>query len=119
MKILESENLFREKVFEYLNSEEEPKTFIGLAVFLGITKSQLLEIRSGECDTPEHNFSGVVKKADTLFEKYAESMLFNKNVSQSGIMFYLKSIYGWKEGEVKEKEEIKVNISVIEKEDNV
>lgn len=114
MNYLKTEKGFRRKVIKYLNSEEEmPKTFIGLAVYLGKTKAELEEIRAGKHDTSDYKFSSVIKEADTLFEKYAESLLFTKTGSHSGIMFYLKSVYGWQDKEKEEKEDIRVNISVI------
>ena len=103
------------RFFKISEEEEKPVTRCALAVFLGITKSELMSFTGGERDTESEKFSAVLKMADTKIEEYAEKLLFTKDKGHTALMFYLKSNFGWSEKGVEEEknEDISVNISVI------
>jgi len=103
------------RFFKIFSSEEKPVTRTALAVFLGITKEELMGIKNREYDTENEKFSEIINFADTKIEEYAESLLFTKDKGHTAIMFYLKTNFGWSEKteEEEKNENITVNISVI------
>ncbi|MBO4898453.1 MAG: hypothetical protein J5590_09175 [Clostridia bacterium] len=104
-----------DKYFSECIESGKPQTMIGLAVFLSLTKEELLAYRRGDYDMRGKSFSKIFKMADMKFEEYAESLLFTKDKGHTALMFYLKSNYGWSDKLEEETgdDNISVNITVV------
>lgn len=103
------------KFFRICEEEAKPVTRTSLAVYLGLTKDELMRYMSGEFDSDEVVYSKELMLADTKIEEYAERLLFTRDKGHTAIMFYLKTNFGWTEKveEEKQNEDVSVNISVI------
>ena len=103
------------KYFSECEENGKPQTLLGLAVFLSLTKDELAAYRRGDFDARGRSFSKVFRLADVKLEEYAESLLFTKDKGHTGVMFYLKSIFGWsdKTEEDERDDNISVRITVV------
>ena len=108
MKFKSNEEL-KEKIDKYFADCDEkgkPYTVSGLAVALGTTRRTLLDYEEKD------EFFHTIKNAKAKIEAFNEEMLYNKNVSTTGVIFNLKNNYGWKD-----KQEIEADLSVTKLED--
>lgn len=88
-----------DKYFAECDEKQRPYTVSGLAYALGTNRQTLInyEDKSGFFDT--------IKEAKAKIERFNEEMLYNKDVSTTGVIFNLKNNYGWKD-----KQEIEADI---------
>mgnify|MGYP000698109732 CR=1 FL=1 len=86
--------------FEECEENDKPKTIIGLALALDLTRDQLIKYQEGKykklSEEEEQKFHNTIKKAKEECERYAAEQLFG-NGTKSGVIFNLKNNYGWKD----------------------
>lgn len=85
-----------ENYFQQQDSKEKPYTITGMALFLGMTRKNLIEYGERE------NFVNVINRARARIESQVEDMLLTGK-NQAGCIFWLKN-QGWSD-----KQEIEVN----------
>lgn len=89
-----------DKYFEECDEKGKPYTVSGLAYALGTNRQTLINYESKE------EFFDTIKGAKARIELFNEEMLYNKDVSTTGVIFNLKNNYGWKD-----KQEIEADIN--------
>lgn len=89
-----------DKYFAECDENKRPYTVSGLAYALGTTRRTLLDYEEKD------EYSHTVKKAKAKIELFNEEMLYNKDVSTTGVIFNLKNNYGWKD-----KQEIEAEVT--------
>lgn len=100
-----------DKYFAECDEKQKPYTVSGLAYALGTTRRTLLDYQEKD------EYSHTIKKAKTKIELFNEEMLYNKDVSTTGVIFNLKNNYGWKdkqEIEADVKSEVTINIDLVD-----
>lgn len=95
----------------FLECEEKgkPLTVSGLAYALGTNRQTLINYEEKDA------FVDTIKKAKAKIELFNEEMLYNKDVSTTGVIFNLKNNYGWKdkqEIEADVKSDVTINIEL-------
>lgn len=92
-----------DEYFAYCDENNKPYTVSGLAYALGTNRQTLInyEAKDGFFDT--------IKGAKARIEMFNEELLYNKDVSTTGVIFNLKNNYGWKD---KQEIEAEVNSAV-------
>lgn len=89
-----------DKYFDECKENERPLTVSGLAYALGTNRQTLINYEGKD------EFVDTIKRAKAKIELYNEEMLYDKNVSTTGVIFNLKNNYGWKD-----KQEIEAEVS--------
>ncbi len=101
----------QEKIDQYFIECEEKKKFANiasLAVYLDVARETIYELKNNE----SKGFSNIIKKARLKIESLACEKLNNNN--SIGAMFYLKSIYSYKDkSEIEIKHKGNVNVSLM------
>jgi predicted transcriptional regulator len=98
-----------DQYFAECDEKNKPYTVSGLAYALGTTRRTLLDYQEKD------DFSHTIKSAKAKIELFNEEMLYNKDVSTTGVIFNLKNNYGWKDKQEIEAEvnsEVKINIEL-------
>lgn len=85
--------------FKECDENGRPYTVSGLAYSLGTNRQTLLNYEENE------EFFDTIKRAKARIELFNEELLYNKDVSTTGVIFNLKNNYGWKD-----KQEIEANV---------
>ena len=102
-----------DKYFAECDEKNKPYTVSGLAYSLGTNRQTLLNYEErGE-------FLDTIKSAKAKIERFNEEMLYNKDVSTTGVIFNLKNNYGWKdkqEIEADVKNDVTINIELTDDE---
>lgn len=86
--------------FAECDENGKPYTVSGLAYALGTNRQTLLNYEEKE------DFFDTIKSAKAKIELFNEEMLYNKDVSTTGVIFNLKNNYGWKD-----KQEIEAEVN--------
>lgn len=97
------------KYFAECDEKQKPYTVSGLAYALGTTRRTLLDYEEKD------EYSHTIKSAKAKIERFNEEMLYNKDVSTTGVIFNLKNNYGWKdkqEIEADVKSDVTINIEL-------
>jgi DNA-binding XRE family transcriptional regulator len=89
-----------DKYFAECDENGKPYTVSGLAYALGTNRQTLLNYEEKE------EFFDTIKSAKAKIELFNEEMLYNKDVSTTGVIFNLKNNYGWKD-----KQEIEAEVN--------
>lgn len=100
-----------DKYFAECDENGKPYTVSGLAYALGTNRQTLINYEEKE------GFFDTIKSAKAKIELFNEEMLYNKDVSTTGVIFNLKNNYGWKdkqEIEADVKSEVTINIDLID-----
>jgi hypothetical protein len=100
-----------DKYFADCDKRERPYTVSGLAYALDTCRQTLLNYE----ENPE--FMDTIKRAKAKIELFNEEMLYNKEVSTTGVIFNLKNNYGWKDKQEIEAEvnsDVTINIELID-----
>jgi hypothetical protein len=100
-----------DKYFADCDEQGKPYTVSGLAYALDTTRRTLLDYEEKD------DFSHTIKKAKAKIERFNEEMLYNKDVSTTGVIFNLKNNYNWKDKQEIEAEvnsEVTINIDLID-----
>lgn len=98
-----------DKYFADCDENKKPYTVSGLAYALGTNRQTLLNYEEKE------EFFDTIKGAKAKIELFNEEMLYNKDVSTTGVIFNLKNNYGWKdkqEIEADVKSDVTINIEL-------
>lgn len=99
-----------DKYFAECDESGKPYTVSGLAYALGTNRQTLINYEEKSA------FFDTIKGAKAKIERFNEEMLYNKDVSTTGVIFNLKNNYGWKdkqeiEAEVKEDMTIRIELT--------
>ena len=100
-----------DEYFTKCDVEKRPYTVSGLAYALGTNRQTLLNYEEKE------QFFDTIKGAKAKIELFNEEMLYNKDVSTTGVIFNLKNNYGWKDKQEIEAEvnsDVKIKIDLID-----
>ena len=89
-----------EQYFVECDERQKPYTVSGLAYALGTNRQTLINYENKD------DFVDTIKSAKAKIERFNEEMLYNKDVSTTGVIFNLKNNYGWKD-----KQEIEADIN--------
>ena len=89
-----------DKYFAECDEKQKPYTVSGLAYALGTNRQTLINYEAKE------EFFDTIKGAKARIELFNEEMLYNKDVSTTGVIFNLKNNYGWKD-----KQEIEAEVN--------
>lgn len=89
-----------DKYFAECDEKGKPYTVSGLAYALGTNRQTLINYEDKE------QFFDTIKDAKAKIELFNEELLYDKNVSTTGVIFNLKNNYGWKD-----KQEIEAEIN--------
>ena len=89
-----------DKYFAECDENKKPYTVSGLAYALGTNRQTLINYEDKD------GFFDTIKKAKAKIERFNEELLYNKDVSTTGVIFNLKNNYGWKD-----KQEIEANVN--------
>lgn len=89
-----------ERYFAKCDEEKRPYTVSGLAYALNTTRRTLLDYEEKD------EYSHTIKSAKAKIEMFNEEMLYNKDVSTTGVIFNLKNNYNWKD-----KQEIEAEVN--------
>ena len=95
--------------FAECDEKGRPYTVSGLAYALGTNRQTLINYEEKE------QFFDTIKGAKAKIELFNEEMLYNKDVSTTGVIFNLKNNYGWKdkqEIEADVKNDVTINIEL-------
>ena len=95
--------------FKECDESGRPYTVSGLAYALGTNRQTLLNYEEKE------EFFDTIKRAKAKIELFNEELLYNKDVSTTGVIFNLKNNYGWKdkqEIEADVKNDVTINIEL-------
>ena len=95
--------------FKDCDENGRPYTVSGLAYALGTNRQTLLNYEEKE------EFFDTIKRAKARIELFNEELLYNKDVSTTGVIFNLKNNYGWKdkqEIEADVKNDVTINIEL-------
>lgn len=95
-----------DEYFAECDENGKPYTVSGLAYALDTSRRTLLNYEERE------DFFHTIKKAKDKIECFNEELLYNKNVSTTGVIFNLKNNYDWKD-----KQEIEADVKVNKLED--
>lgn len=88
-----------DKYFAECDEKQKPYTVSGLAYALGTNRQTLINYED------KRDFFDTIKEAKAKIERFNEEMLYNKDVSTTGVIFNLKNNYGWKD-----KQEIEADV---------
>lgn len=97
------------KYFAECDEKGKPYTVSGLAYALGTNRQTLINYEDKD------QFVDTIKSAKAKIERFNEEMLYNKDVSTTGVIFNLKNNYGWKdkqEIEADVKNDVTINIEL-------
>ena len=100
-----------DKYFAECDEKEKPYTVSGLAYALDTNRQTLLNYEEKE------QFFDTIKRAKAKIELFNEEMLYNKDVSTTGVIFNLKNNYGWKDKQEIEAEinsDMTINIELVD-----
>ena len=89
-----------DKYFAECDEKQKPYTVSGLAYALGTNRQTLINYEEKD------QFVDTIKSAKAKIERFNEEMLYNKDVSTTGVIFNLKNNYGWKD-----KQEIEADVN--------
>ena len=100
-----------DKYFAECDEKQKPYTVSGLAYALGTNRQTLINYED------KSEFFDTIKGAKARIELFNEEMLYNKDVSTTGVIFNLKNNYGWKDKQEIEAEvnsDVKIKIDLID-----
>lgn len=89
-----------DKYFKECDASGRPYTVSGLAYALGTNRQTLINYEGKD------EFVDTIKRAKARIELFNEELLYNKDVSTTGVIFNLKNNYGWKD-----KQEIEADVN--------
>ena len=82
--------------FKQCEQFKKPITVSGLALCLGMDTRSLRNYASGVQQTVDRDVFSAIRDCYSVCERYAEEMLFNKEVRPTGAIFALKNM-GWRD----------------------